>query len=113
MVATWTTKIVDIPAKLLISSVLPFCEAKDVLSLGCTNRFFALVANDDTFWRQRLVNDYNFTGLGVAKKGDCKSIYRKLRNLQLRVFVWGCVTFPLSDVTRVFICLLMHSHVLA
>ena len=101
----------DIPARLLINSVLPFCELKDVISLGCTNKFFALVANDDTFWRRRVASNYNFTGSETVSTSGWKSIYRKLRNP--RVFVWGCVTFPLFDVTRVFVRLLMHSHVLA
>ena len=98
----------DIPVKLLINSVLPFCEAKDVLSLGCTNKFFALIVNDDTFWRRRLTVDYNFTGLGMGRKSGWKFVYRKLRNP--RVLVWGCVTFSFFDVTRVFICSLPHSH---
>jgi hypothetical protein len=61
MAALWA-RITDIPAKILINNVLPFCEAKDVLSLGCTNKFFALVTTDDMFWRQKLAVDYNFPG---------------------------------------------------
>ena len=109
MAIRWT-KITDIPAKLLINNLLPFCEAKDVLSLGCTNRFFALVANDDTFWRQRLAIEYNFTRPGAAKTSSWKFPYHKLNP---RVFVWGCVVLSFFDVIRVFIRSLLHSHVLA
>ena len=83
----------------------------DVLSLGCTNKFFVLVANDNTFWRRRAAVDYDFTGLETARTSSWKFIYRKLRNP--RVFVWGWVTFSFFDVTRPFIRLLIHSHVLA
>ena len=103
--------ITDIPVKLLINNVLPFCGLKDVLSLGCTNKFFAQVANDDTFWRRRLANGYNFTGSEAARMSGWKFIYRKLRNP--RVFVWGCATLSFFDFTSMFICSLMHSNALA
>ena len=90
---SWRAGITDIPARLFINRILPFCEAKDVLSLGCTNRFFAVVAGD-----------YNLTGSEMARTSGWKSIYLKLRNA--RVFVWGCVTFSFSDITKVFIRLL-------
>ena len=105
-----SSKITDIPAKLLVDNVLPLCGCKDVLSLGCTNKFFALVANDDTFWRRKLAVDYNFTGSETARASGWKSIYRKLRNP--RVFVWGCVTYSSFEVIMVFICSLMHLRVL-
>ena len=109
--ASRVTEITDIPAKLLINKILPFCETEDVLSLGRTNKFFALVANDDTFWRRRVAVDYKFTGSETARTSGWKSVYRKLRNP--RVFVWGWVTFSFFDVMRVLIRSLMHSHVLA
>ena len=87
MAALWT-RVTDIPVKLFIDRILPFCEVRDMLSLGCTSKFFALV-----------VDDYNFTG--TARKSGWRFIYRNLRNP--RVFTWGCMTFSFSNVTRVFI----------
>jgi len=92
MVTLWA-RITDIPIKLLINNILSFCEAKDVLSLSCTNKFFAN-AIKETFWRQRLVVDYNFTGSETARTSDWKLIYQRFRHQ--RVFVWGCVTFSFS-----------------
>ena len=105
--ATQRTGIADIPVEVIIDNILPFCEAKDVLSLGCTNKFFALVTTDDTFWKRKLVVDYNFTGSETARTNGWKFIYQRLRSP--RVFVWGCVTFSFFYVTRVFIRPLMHS----
>ena len=93
---SWRPKITDMPAGLLINRILPFCEAKDVLSLGCTSRFFAVVAGH-----------YGFTGSEAVRTGIRKFIYGKPR-----IFVWGWVTFSFSGVTRVFICSLMLSHIL-
>ena len=93
----WTV-ITDIPVKVLTNNILPFCEAKDVLSLGCTNKFFALVTADDAFWRLKLAVDYNFTGSETARTSGWKFIYQKLRNP--RVFVWGYVAFPFFYVMR-------------
>ena len=83
------TGIADIPVEVLIDNILPFCEVNDVVSLGCTNKFFALVTTDDTFWKRRLVVDYNFTGSDTARTSGWKFIYKRLRNP--RVFVWGYV----------------------
>lgn len=60
---------------------------KDVFSLGCTNKFFALITTDDTLWKRRLAVDYNFTGSETARTSGWKFIYKRLRNP--RVFVWG------------------------
>ena len=109
MAGLWT-KITDIPVKLFVDNVLPFCEAKDVVSLGCANKFFALVANNNTFWRRKVAADYNSTGSGTTRKSGWKAPYHKLNP---RVFVWGCVVFLFFDVMRVFIRSLMHPHVLA
>jgi len=91
MAATWRAKIMDIPVEVLLDNILPFCEAEDVLSLGCTNKFFALVTTDEAFWRQKLAVDYNFTGSGTTRTSNWKIIYQRFRNP--RVFVWGCVIF--------------------
>jgi len=82
------------PVELLIDNILPFCEAKDVFSLGCTNKFFALITTDDMFWKRKLVVDYNFTGSETARTSGWKFIYQRLRNP--RVFVWGYVIFSFS-----------------
>ena len=89
--ATQRTGIVDIPVKLLIDNILPFCEAKEMFSLGCTNKFFALVTTNDMFRKQKLVVDYKFMGLETARTSGWKFLYQRLRNP--RVFVWGFVIF--------------------
>jgi len=91
MAAAWRPGITDIPVDVLIDNVLPFCEAEDVLSLGGTNKFFALVATDEAFWRQKLAVDYSFTGSETTRTSNWKTIYQRFRNP--RVFVWGCVIF--------------------
>ena len=106
--ATCWAQITDIPIEVLVNRILPFCEGKDVLSLGCTNKLFALVANDAMFWRGKLAADYNFTGLETTRTSGWKLIYQKLRNP--RIFVWGYAAFLFFGVMRVFIRSLMHSN---
>jgi len=110
MATPWTV-IMDIPVNVFTDNILPFCKTKDVISLGCTNRFFALVAADETFWKQKLVADHNFPVLGTARTSGWKFLCQRFRNP--RVFVWGCVTFLFCYVMRLFVCSLMHSHMLA
>lgn len=81
--------ITDIPVKVFVDNVLPFCEANDVLSLGCTNKLFALVATDETFWRRKLAIDHNFTGWETNKTNGWKFVYQKINKPQL--FTWGYV----------------------
>lgn len=83
--------ITDIPVKVFIDRILPFCESRDVLSLGHTNKLLALVAADENFWRGRLAIDYNFTGWETNRTSDWKLIYQRINKAQL--FTWGCVLF--------------------
>jgi len=93
-------RIMDIPINVFTDNILPLCEVEDVISLGCANKFFALVANDETYWKQKLVIDYNFTGSETGRTSDWKFLYQKFRNP--RIFVWGCVTCS-------FICQCTHA----
>jgi len=81
----------DIPVKIFTDRILPFCKVKDALSLGRTNKFFALVTTDKAFWRQKVAADYNFTGSETARTSDWKIVYQRFSNRNPRVFVWGCV----------------------
>ena len=101
-----STGIAHIPVEVLIDNILPFCEVNDVFSLGCTNKYFALVTMDDMFWKRRSAVDYNFTGSDTARRSGWKFIYKRLRNP--RVFVWGYVIFSFHHVTRVLIRLSMR-----
>ena len=83
-------RITDVPVKVFIDNVLPFCEAKDVISFGCTNKFFTLVANDKKFWKRKLAIDCNFPVSETARTGGWRCLYRISRNP--RIFVWGYVT---------------------
>jgi len=87
MAAVRRAGIADISVEVLIYNILPFCEPEDVLSLGCTNKFFALVATNGAFWRQKLAVDYNFTGSETTRTSNWKTLYQRFRNP--RVFVWG------------------------
>jgi len=108
MTTLWAwTIITDIPVKVFTDNILPFCEAKDVISLCCTNTFFAPIATDETFWKRKLAADYNFPVSRTAGTSGWKFIYQRLRNP--RVFVWGCVTFSFSYVAMELICSSMRS----
>jgi SCF-associated factor 1 len=89
LAAARSAGIAYIPAEVFTNNILPFCEPEDVLSLGCTNKFFATIANDETFWKRKLAGDYNFTGLGTARTSGWKFLYRSLRTPQ--VYIWGYV----------------------
>ncbi|KAG6897434.1 hypothetical protein C0992_001595 [Termitomyces sp. T32_za158] len=77
----------DLPVEILLDNVLPSMPIPDILNLGCTNKFFAAVSSDDTFWQRRLQTDYNFSGAGTARTSGWKLIYRGI--FKPRVYVWG------------------------
>ena len=97
--------ITDLPIELLTNRILPFCKVRDMLSLGCTNKFFALIMSDGVFWRQKLATDYNFTGSETNRMSGWKFIYLKSR--KPRLFTWGYVMFLPRSVAGVSI----HSHI--
>ena len=109
MAALWT-RITDIPVKVLMNNILPFCEAKDLLSLGRTNWFFALVIAGETSWRRKLAVDADFTGPETTRTSSWKFIPQRFRNA--RISICECDLFILLCYEEL-ICSLMHSYVLA
>lgn len=79
----------DIPVEVFLDNLLPFAQTRDVLSLGSTNRFFAALSADDTFWKRKCQEDFNFTSQETARQSGWKNLYRGLR--YPRIFVWGFV----------------------
>ena len=89
--ATFSIKITDIPVKVLMNNILPFCEAKDLLSLGRTDWFFAVAVAGEWSWRRKLWGGDNFIGSEMIRTSSRKPISQRFRNA--RVSIWGCVTF--------------------
>jgi SCF-associated factor 1 len=79
----------DIPVEVFLDNLLPLAELRDVLNLGSTNKLFAAVCADETFWRRRCQADFNFTSRETARQSGWKNLYRGLRHP--RIFVWGSV----------------------
>ncbi|KAF9269161.1 RCC1/BLIP-II [Marasmius fiardii PR-910] len=80
-------RITDLPVELHIDVFLPLLPLKDLLSLSCTNKHFAVLCNDNTFWKRKLDRDFNFNGANTARTAGWKFIYLRLTNP--RVYVWG------------------------
>jgi len=108
--ATWWAAITDIPAKIFAKKILPFCEVKDVLSLSCTNKFFALVVTDEAFWRQKVAVDYNFTESETTRTSNWKIIYQRFSTRNPQVFIWGCVIFSFCYVMQVLTYVFLITH---
>ncbi|PPQ63813.1 hypothetical protein CVT24_009808 [Panaeolus cyanescens] len=77
----------DVPIEVLIDNIFPLLPVQDLLYLTCCNKFFSIVCSDDTLWRRKLVEDFNFTGESTARTSGWKFIYSRLSNP--KVFVWG------------------------
>jgi SCF-associated factor 1 len=96
--------IADVPVEVFLDNLLPLAELRDVLSLGSTNKLFAAVCADETFWRRRCQADFNFTGQETARQSGWKNLYRGLSHP--RIFVWGSVITLVhhSQVVTPFLC---------
>jgi SCF-associated factor 1 len=79
--------ITQLPVELVIDSLLPCLALPDLLALACTCKFFAIICADDTFWKRKTSEEYNFSGADSARTSGFKHVYMGLRNP--RVFVWG------------------------
>ena len=58
----------DIPVEVLLDNLLPFSQVRDVLSLGSTNKYFAALCADDTFWKRKCQEDFNFSSQETARQ---------------------------------------------
>ncbi|KAI0730903.1 RCC1/BLIP-II [Earliella scabrosa] len=79
--------ITDLPVELFVDSIFDYLPVDAILSLGCTNRFFAQIAADEPFWHRRIQQDFNFSGADTARHEGWKFLYRRLANPKL--YVWG------------------------
>ena len=82
--------ITDLPIELFVDSIFDYLPVDAILSLGCTNRFFAQIAADEPFWHRRIQQDFNFSGADTARHEGWKFLYRRLANPKL--YVWGYVS---------------------
>lgn len=81
------TYIVDVPIEVFIDHIFPLLPIGDLLHLGATSKFFYLLSSDETFWKRKLEDDFNFPSKETARTTGWKFLYRRLANP--KVFVWG------------------------
>lgn len=79
--------LLDIPVDVLLDNLLPSVAVPDLLNLSSTNRFFAVLGADDTFWKRKLEEDFNFSAAGTARTTGWKVIYKGLS--KPRIYTWG------------------------
>lgn len=77
----------DLPIEVLLDNLLPWLAIPDLIHLGETSHFFARLCNDETFWKRKLEEDFNFTDERTARISGWKHLYRGLRNP--KTYVWG------------------------
>ncbi|KAI5999375.1 regulator of chromosome condensation 1/beta-lactamase-inhibitor protein II [Pisolithus orientalis] len=80
-------RLAEIPIEVLLDNFLPLLPVPDLNNLGSTNRFFHNLCNDNTFWKRKIQEDFNFPCNDTARSSGWKFIYRGLRNP--RTYVWG------------------------
>ncbi|KAF8514431.1 regulator of chromosome condensation 1/beta-lactamase-inhibitor protein II [Hysterangium stoloniferum] len=81
---TWLT---DIPLEVLIDDLLPYVALESIPSLSATCKYLASVCDDDTFWKRKLKEDYNFSDSSNARTKGYKFLYRGVKNSTC--YVWG------------------------
>lgn len=77
----------DLPVDILLDNLLPSVPVNDLLNLSSTNRFFSILGSDDTFWKRKLEEDFNFTDPSTARTSGWKVIYKGLSHP--KIFTWG------------------------
>lgn len=61
--------IYSIPLEIFLDYLLPIIDTHDLLSLASTDRFFAQLCADDTFWKRKLKDDMNYSIVDARNKG--------------------------------------------
>ncbi|KAF8202318.1 regulator of chromosome condensation 1/beta-lactamase-inhibitor protein II [Pholiota molesta] len=77
----------NLPIEVLLDNVLPFVPAPDLSQLAQCNKLFSVLCADETIWKRKVLEDFNFSGQGTARTSGWKFIYKGL--FKPRVFVWG------------------------
>lgn len=77
----------DIPVELIVDNLLPLISLKDLLSLTVVNKAFSIACSDDTFWKRKVKEDYNFSDSSSARTKGYKFLYRGIHRSQ--AYVWG------------------------
>ncbi|GJJ10996.1 hypothetical protein Clacol_005225 [Clathrus columnatus] len=77
----------DIPVEIILDNLLPLFSLKDLLSLTLVNKDFSVVCGDDTFWKRKVNEDYNFPDASSARTKGYKFLYRGIHHSQ--VYIWG------------------------
>ncbi|KAH8832685.1 regulator of chromosome condensation 1/beta-lactamase-inhibitor protein II [Flagelloscypha sp. PMI_526] len=78
---------VDIPVEVFTDHIFPSLPIRSLLRLASTCTLFAGLCEDETVWKRRIDQDYNFSGAGTARTSGWKFIYKGL--FKPRVYVWG------------------------
>lgn len=78
-----------LPIELILDQLLPLLPLPALAALSRTSKLFYMLTSDETFWRRRLLVDYNFSGNETARTTGWRGIYRRMA--RPRVYVWGCV----------------------
>ena len=79
--------ITDIPIEIFLDSLFPSLPIVDLQHLGATSKFFYNLTSDETFWKRKLQEDYNFPESDTARTTGWKFIYKRVANP--KVYVWG------------------------
>ncbi|KAJ3569626.1 hypothetical protein NP233_g4934 [Leucocoprinus birnbaumii] len=82
-----SSTLANLPPEILLDNLFNFLPTADLLRLTATSKYFASLCSDETFWKRRLREDFNFDGAGTARRKGWKFIYRGLS--KPRVYVWG------------------------
>ena len=98
--ATMQRSLTDLPVDVLIDNLLPTVDLGDLGSLAATSKFMAVICADDTFWKRKCLEDFNFHSGETARTSGWKLLYRGL--FRPRIFVWGYV--------RHYSLVLIHTH---
>lgn len=77
----------ELPVEVIIDNVLPYLPVSAIASLSATSKFFYLITSDETFWKRKLLTDYNFSGNDTARTTGWRFIYKRLA--KPKVYVWG------------------------
>jgi len=85
--APMSFRLAEIPVEVLLDNFLPLLPVTDLLNLGSTSRLFYNLCNDDTFWKRKIQDDFNFPCDDTARSSGWKFIYRGLSHP--RTYVWG------------------------
>ncbi|KAL1917599.1 uncharacterized protein VTP21DRAFT_3992 [Calcarisporiella thermophila] len=80
-------QITDLPEEILVDNIFAYLSNSSLAAAAQSCKFFARLIEDESIWKHKCLNEFNFPDLVTFRQLGWRTLYRRLRHP--RVYTWG------------------------